>query len=75
MVWSERLNTLTFLLIQEKFPPNIYYKIFTQRPIQDLCANSPKNYTCASAKQLKAKELHNRLQPLPPADGELLLGN
>ncbi|PVD28066.1 hypothetical protein C0Q70_10647 [Pomacea canaliculata] len=60
--------SVRFRLAGEKFPPNIYYKIFTQRPIQDLCANSPKNYTCASAKQLKAKELHNRLQPLPPAD-------
>ncbi|TNN57595.1 putative protein C11orf65 [Liparis tanakae] len=27
------------------FPPNIYYKIFTYRPITDLCASSPKDYT------------------------------
>ncbi|XP_070708843.1 protein MFI [Pempheris klunzingeri] len=27
------------------FPPNIYYKIFTHRPITDMCANSPKDYT------------------------------
>ncbi|XP_049745332.1 protein MFI [Elephas maximus indicus] len=28
-----------------KFPPNIYYKIFTHRHIEDLCANSPRDYT------------------------------
>uniref|UniRef100_A0A8C9ZX63 Uncharacterized protein n=1 Tax=Sander lucioperca TaxID=283035 RepID=A0A8C9ZX63_SANLU len=27
------------------FPPNIYYKIFTYRPITDVCAYSPKDYT------------------------------
>ncbi|KAG7526058.1 hypothetical protein JOB18_036181 [Solea senegalensis] len=27
------------------FPPNIYYKIFTHRPITDVCASSPKDYT------------------------------
>ncbi|XP_045153698.1 protein MFI [Echinops telfairi] len=27
------------------FPPNIYYKIFTHRHIEDLCANSPRDYT------------------------------
>ncbi|KAM4534082.1 protein MFI [Odontesthes bonariensis] len=27
------------------FPPNVYYKIFTYRPIVDLCASSPKDYT------------------------------
>uniref|UniRef100_A0A3P8VGY3 Uncharacterized protein n=1 Tax=Cynoglossus semilaevis TaxID=244447 RepID=A0A3P8VGY3_CYNSE len=26
------------------FPPNIYYKIFTHRPVTDVCASSPKNY-------------------------------
>ncbi|XP_044609331.1 protein MFI [Equus asinus] len=28
-----------------KFPPEIYYKIFTHRHIEDLCANSPRDYT------------------------------
>ncbi|XP_006834023.1 PREDICTED: uncharacterized protein C11orf65 homolog [Chrysochloris asiatica] len=28
-----------------KFPPSIYYKIFTHRHIEDLCANSPRDYT------------------------------
>ncbi|XP_070282079.1 protein MFI [Myotis yumanensis] len=33
-----------------KFPPDIYYKIFTERHIEDLCANSPRDYTKLSAK-------------------------
>ncbi|XP_040338840.1 protein MFI isoform X3 [Herpailurus yagouaroundi] len=33
-----------------KFPPDIYYKIFTHRPIEDLCANSPRDYTKLPAK-------------------------
>ncbi|KAM6158574.1 protein MFI [Rhynchocyon petersi] len=28
-----------------KFPPHICYKIFTHRHIEDLCANSPRDYT------------------------------
>ncbi|XP_039178286.1 protein MFI isoform X2 [Crotalus tigris] len=35
---------IKFRLGGEKFPPSIYYKIFTHRPIVDLCANSPKDY-------------------------------
>nr|KAF6437047.1 hypothetical protein HJG59_001666 [Molossus molossus] len=35
---------------EDKFPPNIYYKIFTERHIEDLCANSPRDYTKLSAK-------------------------
>jgi len=27
-----------------KFPPYVYYKIYTHRPIQDMCSNSPKDY-------------------------------
>lgn len=43
--WSFEL-----LHIQVKFPPDIYYKIFTHRHIEDLCANSPRNYTKLPAK-------------------------
>ncbi|KAM3836467.1 protein MFI [Vipera latastei] len=35
---------IKFRLGGETFPPSIYYKIFTHRPIVDLCANSPKDY-------------------------------
>lgn len=57
-----------FRLAGEKFPPNIYYKIFTHRPVVDLCASSPKDYTKASAKQLVAKQAHNKDQPLSHED-------
>ncbi|CAG5895761.1 unnamed protein product, partial [Menidia menidia] len=33
------------------FPPNIYYKIFTYRPVVDLCATSPKGYTQLGCKK------------------------
>lgn len=36
--------------LQVKFPPDIYYKIFTERHVEDLCANSPRDYTKLSAK-------------------------
>uniref|UniRef100_H3AGU7 Uncharacterized protein n=1 Tax=Latimeria chalumnae TaxID=7897 RepID=H3AGU7_LATCH len=42
-----------------KFPPNIYYKIYTHRPIVDMCANSPKDYTKFCVKQPLPKQLHN----------------
>ncbi|XP_062054337.1 protein MFI [Lepus europaeus] len=39
-----------FRLGGAKFPPDIYYKIFTHRHVEDLCANSPRDYTKLSAK-------------------------
>ncbi|XP_051011686.1 protein MFI [Acomys russatus] len=42
-----------------KFPPEIYYKIFTHRPIEDLCANSPKDYTNLPARYTS----HNKDDP------------
>ncbi|XP_034428972.1 uncharacterized protein C11orf65-like [Hippoglossus hippoglossus] len=38
------------------FPPSIYYKIFTHRPIADVCANSPKNYTQLGLKKPEARQ-------------------
>nr|CAB3226509.1 uncharacterized protein C11orf65 homolog [Phallusia mammillata] len=49
-----------FRLAGEKFPPNIYYKIYTHRPIVDMCANSPKDYTAPAAKSLMSKQVHNK---------------
>ncbi|XP_053312059.1 protein MFI [Spea bombifrons] len=43
-----------------QFPPNIYYKLFTHRPVVDMCANSPKDYTHLSQKQPLPKQIHNR---------------
>lgn len=56
-----------FRLAGDRFPPNIYYKIFTHRPIQDLCANAPRDYTKASAKRKAAAAVHNKF----PANSEL----
>ncbi|XP_067946420.1 protein MFI-like isoform X2 [Watersipora subatra] len=48
-----------FRLAGDRFPPNIYYKIYTHRPIQDLCANAPRDYT-KSSKLKDMKCSHNR---------------
>ncbi|KAM4718543.1 protein MFI isoform 2-T2 [Anableps anableps] len=34
------------------FPPRVYYKIFTYRPIVDLCASSPRDYNQLGRKKL-----------------------
>nr|XP_060622932.1 protein MFI [Anolis sagrei ordinatus] len=39
-----------------KFPPSIYYKIFTHRPIVDLCAYSPKDYAKLALKTREARK-------------------
>uniref|UniRef100_H0X3S1 Chromosome 11 open reading frame 65 n=2 Tax=Otolemur garnettii TaxID=30611 RepID=H0X3S1_OTOGA len=44
-----------------KFPPGIYYKIFTHRHIEDLCANSPRDYTKLPAKSI-SRNRSNHLQ-------------
>lgn len=51
---------IKFRLAGEKFPPNIYYKIFTHRNIVDVCANAPRDYTQAVAKRFPAEYIHNK---------------
>ncbi|PAA92492.1 hypothetical protein BOX15_Mlig026939g2, partial [Macrostomum lignano] len=63
-----------FRLAGETFPPNIFYKIFTHRPVQDMCANSPKDYTRPEAKLQDCRQLHNTrpldfIQQGPERDG------
>nr|XP_033495188.1 uncharacterized protein C11orf65 homolog isoform X1 [Epinephelus lanceolatus] len=41
------------------FPPNIYYKIFTYRPVMDVCASSPKDYTQPGLKRPVARQANN----------------
>ncbi|XP_056220731.1 protein MFI isoform X1 [Seriola aureovittata] len=41
------------------FPPNIYYKIFTHRPIADLCASSPKDYAQTGMKRPVSRWTNN----------------
>lgn len=43
-----------------KFPPNIYYKIFTHINVADVGAFSPRNYVNSSTKLLPGKFIHNR---------------
>lgn len=50
---------IRFRLGGAKFPPNIYYKIYTHRPIIDLCASSPKDYTKPEVKQPLPRQLHH----------------
>lgn len=58
-----------WVCLQDRFPPNIYYKIFTHRPVQDLCANSPKDYTRPDAKLCMARDVHNKGARVPPQGG------
>ncbi|XP_012782448.2 protein MFI isoform X1 [Ochotona princeps] len=53
-----------FRLGGDKFPPDIYYKIFTHRHIEDLCANSPRDYTKLSAKHVS----HNKTNEVQEED-------
>lgn len=39
---------IRFRLAGDKFPPNIYYKIFTYRPVTDVNAFAPRDYTVSS---------------------------
>ncbi|XP_032407560.1 uncharacterized protein C11orf65 homolog isoform X1 [Xiphophorus hellerii] len=41
---NEPAHFKLLLSIQVSFPPQVYYKIFTYRPIVDICASSPKDY-------------------------------
>ncbi|KAH9512261.1 hypothetical protein Btru_041325 [Bulinus truncatus] len=59
---------IRFRLAGDKFPPNIYYKIFTKRPIQDLCANSPKDYTKSKKLTVKDTHSHIRVPKIQPED-------
>ncbi|XP_063063463.1 protein MFI [Engraulis encrasicolus] len=49
---------IRFRLGGVKFPPSIYYKIFTHRPIVDMCANSPKDYTNEATRQPVPRQVH-----------------
>ena len=54
---------------QVKFPPNIYYKIFTRRPVIDLCASSPRDYTAMAYRQQLARDRHNKQPRIPAGNG------
>ncbi len=52
-----------FVVFKETFPPNIYYKIFIQSPIQDVCANAPRDYTNVCYQRTTARHTHNKGAP------------
>ncbi len=54
-----------FRLAGERFPPTIYYKIFTNRPVQDLCANAPRDYTRPYMRLKSAADSNNKLNRFP----------
>ncbi|KAL1006639.1 hypothetical protein UPYG_G00074790 [Umbra pygmaea] len=49
-----------FRLGGTSFPPSIYYKIYTHRPIIDICANSPKDDTNPGLKRPLSSQTHNQ---------------
>eukprot|EP00117_Sycon_ciliatum_P015571 scpid66251/ scgid15357/ Uncharacterized protein C11orf65 len=57
-----------FRLGGDTFPPAIYYRIYTHRPVEDMCANSPKDYTKYAGKQRTAREQNLKL-PSGAANG------
>jgi len=56
---------IRFRLSGERFPPTIYYKIFTNRPVQDLCANAPRDYTRPYLRLKSAADSNNNLNRFP----------
>ncbi|CAL8311745.1 unnamed protein product [Merluccius merluccius] len=50
---------IRFRLGGVQFPPSIYYKIFTYRPIVDMCASSPKDYAHPGQKCPVPRQTHN----------------
>ena len=51
---------------QARFPPQIYYKIFTHRPVQDLGSFAPRDYTKHDCKLRTARDVNNKTNRLPP---------
>ena len=53
---------------QDKFPPTIYYKIFTCRTIVDMCTFSPRDYTAMSERRQLGQDLHNTNSRILPVN-------
>lgn len=49
-----------FRLGGDRFPPSIYYKIFTHRNVADVGAFAPRTYTKAENKNIPGRYVHNR---------------
>jgi hypothetical protein len=57
---------IKFRLGGRNFPPTIYYKIFVHKPIIDMNAFSPRDYT-KEGKQMLPLNLFNNLSPITTA--------
>ena len=44
-----------------QFPPNIYYKIFTHKPVCDVGAFAPRNYTIGRSNPIHTADIHNKV--------------
>ena len=51
------------IAVQDRFPPHIYYKVFTHRPVQDIGAFSPCDYTSSDFRKQTARDIHNKTPP------------
>lgn len=45
------------------FPPIIFYKIYTHRPVTDMCAFSPRDYVAAALEKKQSRRRHTVYQP------------
>ncbi|GAX74238.1 hypothetical protein CEUSTIGMA_g1687.t1 [Chlamydomonas eustigma] len=48
------------------FPPLVFYKIYTHRPVTDICSFCPRDY--ANEVRLTAANVHNKTKVLPVAE-------
>jgi len=56
---------------KDYFPPHIYYKVFTHRPVQDVGAFSPHDYTSLDFRRQTPRDVHNKTTPLRPVRGKV----
>jgi hypothetical protein len=54
---------IRFRLGGSAFPPRLYYKVFTHRPVCDLGAFAPRNYAAPESKQELPITLHRQRMP------------
>lgn len=60
LVDSASGTRVRFRLGGSSFPPNVYYKLFTNAAVCDMGAFAPRDYTDPTAKGVPATKLHNK---------------
>jgi len=56
--------------VKDRFPPHIYYKVFTHRPVQDVGAFSPRDYTSLDFRRKTPRHIHNKTTRQIPVKGK-----